>query len=83
MTQLAISDELARTIQAVAAECDCSPETLLRRLFESDAEFANRLVTPAIRQRILSDVNRDRSDFIASEEVDRKFEHLFGELEAR
>jgi hypothetical protein len=87
MTQIPVSEELATSIRSLASSSGCSTEEFLQLVvsrFESDDEFAERVLTPELQTRMLDDLARvDRGEFVTSEEVDRTFEALFRELESR
>jgi hypothetical protein len=87
MTQLTISDELASAIASKAADWTCSTEDLLQSMLfklETDEAFAERLLTPALGKRIRADLARvDQGEHLTEEQVDKKFDEIFRELESR
>ena len=86
MTQLTLSDELASALTAKAESRKCTTDALLETMLfrlESEEAFSERMLTPALQERMLTDLKRDRREFTSNEEVDRKFEALFHELESR
>lgn len=86
MTQILVSEKLAASIQAHADSCHCTTEEYLESVIaeaDANARWADALLTPELGARIAADLKRDRSEFMTSEEVDRKFEALFRELESK
>ena len=86
MTQLAVSEETASNLLAKAAKNGCTPDALLQSMllqWESDEAFVESLLTPDLQRRVIAEMKADSSTFIGSEEVDKIFEKLFADLEAK
>jgi hypothetical protein len=84
MTQLAISDKLASTLEEQAALRECSTEDLLQailvRLALDDA-LADEMATPALGERIAADLRSfDEGRAVTSEQVDTRFAALYQTL---
>jgi DNA-binding ferritin-like protein len=88
MTQLAIPDELAERIFSAAESCGRTPQALLDTIFneimESDEDFARRMLTPELGQRIAADMQEvEKGNFFTNEQGDEKFEALFRHLRSK